>query len=325
MEASAATAARAAAKAAGTASAEPAKPAASTGRTGAGPGTKASRGRRGRTPATAVGAAHHVAQEQSGPEPAASATAGAGATAPAHPAEHRDDEPHHQHKHHDADHPLEQVPEEIAHPLPKARLVVGVVILLIGGAVLGVCVLVGVVGVVALHVGQGRLEELLHPGVVLPGGEVRLQVLIQHVLELGPVEVVLNAGARLGVVVLLANGQKQQQAVVALLGADAPDVEQGVGVVVDVLAVQEVHRHHHNLSACLLEQVLVLRDNLLLCLLREDVRLVQHILVLRPVGIGRQRRDSQAEGQRQGQQQAQGFFRQACFRGSLHGGAPFHS
>ena len=190
---------------------------------------------------------------------------------------------------------------------------------------MGVCVLVGVVGVVALHVGQGRLEELLHPGVVLPGGEVRLQVLIQHVLELGTVKVVLNAGARLGVVVLLANGQKQQQAVVALLGADAPDVEQEVGVVVDVLAVQEVHRHHHNLSACLLEQVLVLRDNLLLRLLRKHIGLVQHILVFRPVGIGRQRRDSQAEGQRQGQQQAQGFFRQACFRGSLHGGAPFHS
>ena len=74
VEASAATAARAAAKAAGTASAEPAKPAASTGRTGAGPGPKASRGRRGRAPATAVGAAHHVAQEQPGPEPAASAT-----------------------------------------------------------------------------------------------------------------------------------------------------------------------------------------------------------------------------------------------------------
>ena len=178
-----------------------------------------------------------MAYEQPGPEAAATAASPGRTAAPAAFEDGRQDHHDEQHRHH-GDHIAHNAAQEVPGTLQKAGGGALKVVVPVGRvAVVLFGVLVGVALVVELHLVVQGVKELPGAGIVVPGGEVRLQVLIQQPLELGPVEHVLHPGPGLEVVVLLGDGQHQQEAVVPLLRAHPPGVEQVVGVVLYVLPV----------------------------------------------------------------------------------------
>ena len=99
-----------------------------------------------------------------------------------------------------------------------------------------------------------RGKYFLHAHVVILGGKIRLQIFIQHLLELACGEFILNPVAWNHTVIVVANGQQQQNTVVFLLGADLPLIEHGIAVIGNIRVVQKVHRGHHDLPAGLFVQ-----------------------------------------------------------------------
>ena len=78
-----------------------------------------------------------------------------------------------------------------------------------------------------------RGEQLLSAGGVVLCGKIRLEVVEKHIVQIAGCDVVLQSLALHEPVIVVVDGHEQQNAVVFVAGADAPAVEQRVGVVLD--------------------------------------------------------------------------------------------
>ena len=130
--------------------------------------------------------AHHAAHEQARPEAASPTAAASAAPAPAQQIDHQQEDSHHNGRAH-------QEENDLAH---YAARVIGIALgLILPVAVVAIVRVVGVgdARVVAFQLFYCLGEELFDSRVVISGGKVGLQVLIEQVVQSGAVKIVVNA------------------------------------------------------------------------------------------------------------------------------------
>ena len=90
-----------------------------------------------------------------------------------------------------------------------------------------------------------RFIDFLRAGVVIPARKIRFQIFLEHRVDVAVRQIAAQAGAGHGVIVLVANGHRQHQAVF-----NFPLVEDLVHIAVDGLGAGQIDHNQSYRSPC---------------------------------------------------------------------------
>ena len=119
--------------------------------------------------------------------------------------------------------------------------------------------------------------DLFHAAVVLFRGKIVLKVVIQHRVQHAAGKNIGQPHARLGVVILRADGKQNQETVIRFLVTDAPLVKEVIRIIGNVLAVGKIHGRHHDLRAAGFGKCAARALNIAFRRGRKHIRAVIHI------------------------------------------------
>ena len=167
------------------------------------------------------------------------------------------------------------------------------------------------------HAFKESVKELAHALVVVALGKVRLQILVDILLEDARAQFQIEARAGQGIVIVIVDGQQHEYAVVLARIADLPIVVERERIVVDGFVSHGIHGDKDDLRAAGVIEQGVAKDDVALGLVGKHVCAVVNVEVLRRLGdVRRQRRGAEKQQRkRQAQQAFHGAHHPNVFRG----------